>query len=54
MAICSTWTSLVAAVLPDCVSSGPSIFFFFEVGLVSTSSSRSCGLFRDEISVRLV
>ena len=27
--------SLVAAVLPDCVSSGPSVFFFFAVGLVN-------------------
>ena len=53
MAISSTWTSLVAAVLPDCVSSGPSVFFFFAVGLVSLSS-RSCSLFRDKISVRLV
>ena len=39
VAICSTWTSLVVAVLPDCVSSGPSVFFFFAVGLVSPSSS---------------
>ena len=54
MATCSTWTLLVAAVLPDCVSSGPSAFFFFAVGLVSPSSFQSCGLFRDKISVRLV
>ena len=38
VAICLTWTLLVAAVLPDCVSSGPSVFFFFLVGLVSSSS----------------
>ena len=36
VAICATWTSLV--ILPDCVSSGPSVFFFFAVGLVSASS----------------
>ena len=52
VAICSTL--LVAAVLPDCISSGPSVFFFFSVGLVSPLSSQSCGLFRYKIAGRLV